>query len=64
MDVARFLVRNKCSLALNETFNINIKEEVFRIKMTKYSDAPIRISLKQSKKVPFQLEDSSDYSSM
>lgn len=34
MDVARFLVRTRCTLTLNETFKIKINEEVF-IKVVK-----------------------------
>lgn len=37
MDVARFLVRTGCAMVLNETFNIKINEETFRIEMTEDS---------------------------
>lgn len=46
MDVARFLIRTRCAIMLNETFNIKINEETCRIKMTEDSYDPMRISLK------------------
>lgn len=34
MDVARFLVKTICVMVLNESFNVLINGETFRIKMT------------------------------
>ncbi|XP_058761119.1 uncharacterized protein LOC131634461 [Vicia villosa] len=43
MDVARFLVRTKYSLVLNETINVEINDQVYQIKLVKDMHGPKRI---------------------
>lgn len=43
MDVARFLVRTKYSLMLNETINVEINDHVYRIKMVEDMHGPKHI---------------------
>ncbi|XP_058783008.1 uncharacterized protein LOC131657654 [Vicia villosa] len=44
-DVARILIRTKYCLVLNETYNISINDNVFRIKVVEDNHGPLRISL-------------------
>lgn len=43
--VVRILVRTKCNSVLNETFNIGINNEVFRVKIIEDCQGPMRIVL-------------------
>lgn len=45
MDVARILVRTKCSMVLDETLNIKINEDVLRLKVVEDLHAPLRINM-------------------
>lgn len=40
MDVARILVRTKYSMVLNETFNMEINDNIYRIKMVEDMHEP------------------------
>lgn len=44
MDVARILLKKKFSIVLNETYNIGIKDDVFRIKVVEDHHRPLRIT--------------------
>lgn len=48
MDLARFIVRTKCAVVLNETFNIPINDVTFRIKMTEDTHGPLCIMANNS----------------
>lgn len=48
MDMARFLVRTKYSLVINETVNIEINNHVYSIKLVEDMHGPKRISLNES----------------
>lgn len=46
MDVARFMVRTRCLMVINEFLSIEIVGEIFRIKITEDHLAPMRMSMK------------------
>lgn len=48
MNVARFMVKTKCALVLNETFNVLVNDVTFRIKMTEDTHCPLRIMAENS----------------
>lgn len=48
MDVTQILVCTRCAVALNDTFRIKIKMEVFTIKMVEDLHAPICINVRNS----------------
>lgn len=60
MDVARFLVRTKCSIVLNESFSVQINDEVFRIKMVEDYHAPLRIGVRNKHECSNKSEIDSD----
>lgn len=45
MDVARILVRTKCFMVLNETFNVKINGNFFNLKVVEDAYGPLRINL-------------------
>ncbi|XP_058733452.1 uncharacterized protein LOC131605070 [Vicia villosa] len=51
MDVARILIRTKYCLVLNETYNISINDNVFRIKVVEDNHGPLRIALNHEGKI-------------
>lgn len=57
MDVARFLVRTKYSMVLNETFNMEINDNIYRIKMVddmhepKYIIIPKEVGVEEAMKI-------------
>lgn len=46
MDVARFMIRTSCMIIINEIFNVNINNQMFKIKMVKDSQGTLRIVMK------------------
>lgn len=50
LDMARILVRTKYCLGLNQTHNLSINGDVFRIKVVEYIYGPMRMVLKYSGK--------------
>lgn len=47
MDVERFIVRYICAMVLNESINVKINKDLFRIKMMEDYHGSMRITLKQ-----------------
>lgn len=48
MDMAMILIRTKYCMVLNETYNISINENVFRIKVVEDNHVPLRITMNHS----------------
>lgn len=65
MDVARFLVRERCMMVRHESFSVKINNDIFRIKMMEDSHGPMRIALKYQEEGKVQskisLESSSEW---
>lgn len=51
MDVAKILVKTKYCLVLNETFNVEVNNNVFKIKLVEYSYGPKWIIIPKEKEV-------------
>ncbi|XP_058741575.1 uncharacterized protein LOC131613953 [Vicia villosa] len=50
MDVARFMIRTKSSMVLNETFNLEVNKHVYGIKLVEDMHGPKRIVVPQASK--------------
>lgn len=50
MDVARFMIRTKSSMVLNESFNVEVNKHVYGVKLVEDMHGPKRlVVLKESK---------------
>ncbi|CAL5211658.1 unnamed protein product [Lathyrus oleraceus] len=63
MDVARFMVRTKSSMVLNEAFNVHVNDEVFMLKLVEDSHGPLRIRMNKDQNKKVDSNSSSDRSS-
>lgn len=51
LDVARFLIKTKFSINLNEVTNVEINEKVYRIKLFEDFHGPKQIVVRKKKRV-------------